>query len=456
MYPILHIDLAISASYPLASILLCLHKQRTYYTRRYSAEFRKWYENARNRCGKVSYKIVVQTLLEYNHENMKKYVTNENTTLVRYMLSKCSSCSSTNCYIYDLLEQAGKYDNPHQKIIVKYDNVKMIEIMLQYFYKHVSICTLAPLYVISIEDILSRSHQKLMEIVVTFGRFDTMVYLLHNIVNPNLDISKLIHIAIVCCHMDIVIYLNQYCKNVSYNRSLLWQCLYRYYFPNDDRVRGLGIRLDGIPITDLIEFMSNDTIVSPIRVYRKNRQYISNDMHTEMVEYLLKNIQNIGYLGYDIVHLAALTNNKDIIKLLHHYGADFHRNDFCPLVYAAKAGCYNSVEQLLSMNVRQQMNKALQFATKGEFYDIMMLFVTYGAKITFDPDYILRMAVNKNKYDIVEFLLKRGANVHDKNEYCIRSAVIMKDVKMVKLLLEYGADISGVEVGMDMQKVLMD
>lgn len=176
-----------------------------------------------------------------------------------------------------------------------------------------------------------------------------------------------------------------------------------------------------------------------------------------MLEFLLKN--NISPNVFNILdmtpfHYALINNNKKIVALLCHYGANI--NEPLPLLHPIHLAVYNHdvnlvtllIKDLKCLNVQTKLGETpLLIAIKQRCTDIMMLLVNAGAGVNIaDHNGITPSHLLTKRGDIngLRLLMNHGADINKQTIQgynCIDYAILHKKIEIVKVLLNKGGDI---------------
>lgn len=90
--------------------------------------------------------------------------------------------------------------------------------------------------------------------------------------------------------------------------------------------------------------------------------------------------------------------------------------------------------------------KAFKTIIQNGDFSMFKLFVKYGAKISIQNNYPLRLAASGGHLDIVNYLLQQqDIDIHALNDYALRYASIYRYKSIVKILLHHGASMQACE-----------
>jgi len=181
--------------------------------------------------------------------------------------------------------------------------------------------------------------------------------------------------------------------------------------------------------------------------------------HLYIAGYLLKkgadpNIK--GAYGHASLHIAALSDKVEMIRLLLRFGADVDIRGSLgetPLYVAARAGHIESVRVLVEEGsadleaVTDERGSSLYVATEYGRFQVVQYLVNRGAYLEsafMSGATPLLIAAQKGFKEITEFLLKQGAHadVAGQGSYsALHLACMTGHVEVVRLLLDAGADV---------------
>jgi ankyrin repeat protein len=168
-----------------------------------------------------------------------------------------------------------------------------------------------------------------------------------------------------------------------------------------------------------------------------------------VLDFLFDNFSD-KILFVELLEIACLKNNLDLVKYLVSKGADIHSSK---KLLAKTCSIYPNKNQHRRMDIVKFLVEN-KYDINGPFVhtinfldddtEILEYLYQNGLCIHINDDLLFRRAVKNNHVKICAFLLSKGANVHARGENALALSIVYnyENIDMFKLLVENGADIN--------------
>ena len=361
MHPILFVDLFKQSSYKTAILLSVLHKQLTYFSKKYSKSTRITLNETKSKTNTLS------DICEKDNIKATKYI-HKKTYLIKHdnFMFKCAKLGNIRIVRYylnrgydiDTILTILSRDYSLLSIGCKNGHLKLVKLLLDKNAKVDNPYT-TPLY---------RSAEN--------GHVKIVKLLLKNNADVNASNGGALLKSVENEHIKIVELLLDNGADIHIDRNYALE---------------KSIRHGNVKMTELLiergADINAEILVEPPRYYDYNMLWLcANEGLYKIAKLLLKKGATID--GYEIIP-CAMRGYIKFVKLLLDYGASVH-----------------------GANIHFYYNEPLKASTISGNVEMVKLLLENGANIHADNDYALRRSAINGHSKIVKLLLDKGANIH--------------------------------------------